>query len=514
MIFILKTSMKKFILNKSFGHFLFLLILCSSLLGVFLYQGIYKHKNFSEVIAQAADCTASDTANWCQLQRDPQHSGYVPVSISVNYSQADYNRFQIVYRHPFPNERIHSQIQPIIFQGKVIIPTDMGNVYAVNAGTAASPGTGNQLWKYVAGAPIYGSVIAGLDSQARAMLYFATALGDVVALDVSGNQVWKVKLGSRLGFSTTPVLAENKIFIGSREGIFYALNSDNGQVLWQYSTGANIMQTAAYNNGRVFFGGMDMRLYALNTSNGSLAWRTNKIPQMAFKDYYPVITSGKVVVRPMGNGQIGGSTPFDNQDGFLTDYVANPQNYRKSLLFFNESDGQESPSSVIHWDLQTMNGATVPPCVDRSGSTEYLVVPVPRVSGGSAGYSAGWGRLNISTRKIFDAFGTDVGCTDTVCNGYGNGDETTASTCTASGVFVFQSEESQFGAAWTGYYDFTKSTGSCNTCGGTWTKINFDEVSNPNMLISTSMGGGASAVSVANGLVYHIANNELVVRKP
>src|SRR5205085_2857349 len=100
-------------------------------------------------------------------------------------------------------------------------------------------------WVYHVSAPIMNSVAAG-----NGNVFFGAMDGAIYALNAAtGIVVWRTQLSRRLGFSTAPVLADNKVMLGGRDGNFYILNWDTGQVLWQYSVGAPIMQTAAWDNG-------------------------------------------------------------------------------------------------------------------------------------------------------------------------------------------------------------------------------------------------------------------------
>ena len=76
---------------------------------------------------------------------------------------------------------------------------------------------------------------------------------------------------------TTPTYGNGgKLYVGSKNGIFYCLNAVTGTVLRQYDTGSRadsgIFSSAALYNGKAYFGGGDDIIHALNTSDFSLAW--------------------------------------------------------------------------------------------------------------------------------------------------------------------------------------------------------------------------------------------------
>jgi outer membrane protein assembly factor BamB len=77
---------------------------------------------------------------------------------------------------------------------------------------------------------------------------------------------------------TQPVVADNRLFIGSLNGRMYALDADQDAgggaptVLWSRDVGAPIRDTAAVYNGRVYFGAYDGWVHALDAANGNIVW--------------------------------------------------------------------------------------------------------------------------------------------------------------------------------------------------------------------------------------------------
>jgi hypothetical protein len=416
--------------------------------------------------------TVANNLDWPQVQNNPQRTGYSPEIMGMNFS--------VVWTRPFQPEKMHPQVQAIVYDGKVFVGTEMGNMYALNAQTGA------QVWKYNVGAPILNSVATG-DGR----VYFGPMDGAVYALNAnSGGLIWKSSLSWRHGISSAPVLADGKIMLGGRDGIMYALNPVDGQVIWQYDVGAPILQTAAWDNSRLIFGAMDMHVYAINSADGTLAWKSEKVAGMAFKDYWPVIHQGIVYIRPMGMGGLGVSDQSGvidpvAQQAVLDDYAANPNNYTLSLFRFNAATGIQEPP-IIHYDYQTMNGTTSPPCVDRDG---FLVIPAPFTSG----FITGWGRVDPATRIIVDILydGTEAG--------YGNRDENMNLTCSGNLIFAIHTQE--YNAHYNGVFDLDVRQWSPISAGHT------------NRQMSTNtQGGGGNPASISDGLVYHISFHELIAR--
>ncbi|PIR43164.1 hypothetical protein COV24_04330 [candidate division WWE3 bacterium CG10_big_fil_rev_8_21_14_0_10_32_10] len=250
-------SMSKTFINKLKIFTVFLLFL---VIGIGLY--LHSQRNSKEeaieinqVQAQTTNCDdpALYPHNWSQVQNNPQHTGYTDEVLGTTIPTRTW-----VYR--FQPDKIHTQIQPIIYCGKVFIGTEGAHgkkprLFAFDAyGTYSGATTAPVQWTYEVGGPIVNSVAA----------------------------------------------ADGKVFFGAGDGAVYAIpvDSSDGTPVWSYDAGSPILQTAAYDNGKVFFGTFDMHMYALNTSDGSLAWKTDQpLAGLSMKEYWPVVYDGKVIVR-------------------------------------------------------------------------------------------------------------------------------------------------------------------------------------------------------------------------
>lgn len=459
-------------------HIRFILIFLT--LSSLAIATIHSQKSITKNQSVSAQTTNYD---WPQVQNTPQRTGYTPEVLGTT-------SFPVAWTHPFQPDKVFPQVQPIIYQGKVYVGTEGANgqtpsVYALNATT------GTQAWQFIAGGPILASVAAD-----NGNIYFGAMDGAVYAVNANtGTQVWKKQVINNRGFSTAPVIADGKIMLGGRDGKFYTLDPANGNILWQYDTGSYILQTAAYNNGRVFFGAMNMIVYALNSSNGTLSWQSQPLKAAknnnnqaivgkAFKDYWPVVHQGKVIVRADGLGSLTDAAAVAAYQAD-PDCVSNlPNNlgcpYSRTMFVFDEVTGTDIPT--IHFMNPRMHGAMIPPCVSRDGS---IVV-------GIGGWSTQtWGRQDLQTGAIVDQFITR----------HNNGDENENVTCSNNLIFIFHVSGGS-GAAINGFYNLDNRT---------WTEIDYGGV-NDEMSNNTG-GGGGTPVSIANGYIYHIGYHELVARK-
>jgi outer membrane protein assembly factor BamB len=88
---------------------------------------------------------------------------------------------------------------------------------------------------------------------------------------------WNVRLtdldvGNTIQRTVQPIVAEGKVFLGCKNGRFFALDAKTGKVLWTFNAGGSIRHTAGYAKGKVFFAAFDGRVYALESATGKKAW--------------------------------------------------------------------------------------------------------------------------------------------------------------------------------------------------------------------------------------------------
>ncbi len=98
--------------------------------------------------------------------------------------------------------------------------------------------------------------------------------------------LWKVKTGGPV--ISSPVVSDNFIYVGSNDGILYAINASSGETAWEYKTDGSINSTPLIAKGKVMFLSYDGFFYALNQSDGKLVWKfqTNGESINNVKDYF------------------------------------------------------------------------------------------------------------------------------------------------------------------------------------------------------------------------------------
>lgn len=71
---------------------------------------------------------------------------------------------------------------------------------------------------------------------------------------------------------SSPAIVDNVVYIGSTNGVMYALNAQTGAVIWTYPTDGPIMSSPAVFYGKVYFLSCDGNMYALDAATGTLLW--------------------------------------------------------------------------------------------------------------------------------------------------------------------------------------------------------------------------------------------------
>lgn len=169
---------------------------------------------------------------------------------------------------PPPNNETfnHRTATPVIDAKGILYvgSTDRG-LYAVRAKT------GRVVWRHDARARIFAPVTLRGDQL------FATCFdGSVFQLDRrTRREKFRVKLGGAL--VSAPVLAGDRLIVGSRDYLLYGLDASNGEVRWRNSFWFSwIESTPRLVDGTLYIGSSDFRrVSAIDPANGSVRWATD-----------------------------------------------------------------------------------------------------------------------------------------------------------------------------------------------------------------------------------------------
>lgn len=86
----------------------------------------------------------------------------------------------------------------------------------------------------------------------------------------SGTVNWRIPIKG--GASSTPVVFENKVFVGSNEGFFFAYPLGGGAEHWSQDLRFPVKGKPAYLGGRILVATVDHAMHALDASTGKILW--------------------------------------------------------------------------------------------------------------------------------------------------------------------------------------------------------------------------------------------------
>lgn len=126
-----------------------------------------------------------------------------------------------------------------------------------------------------------------------------SAKGSVFAIDAASG-VLKWEALPNTGFSSSPYVANEILYIGADDLYFYALNSANGETIWRKQI-LNNSASATVSQGTVYIGGGGTyHFYALDSQTGNEKWK--------FFIQNGLMTSSPVVIDEFGIAHHGGDS--------------------------------------------------------------------------------------------------------------------------------------------------------------------------------------------------------------
>ncbi len=178
-----------------------------------------------------------------------------------------------------------TSIAAVAAQGKTESwPTFKYNYQRTGVADNTGPKTNSLVWKWYSGKTLEPGGGYGITESSALVpavvdgkVYVGTEENRFVALDeFTGDLIWEFQTEGIV--RTPPTVANGKVFFGSHDAYFYALDADTGELAWKYGpviteefdVGIWTIGTVVQ-DGLVVFGAEDV--YALNENSGSLIWK-------------------------------------------------------------------------------------------------------------------------------------------------------------------------------------------------------------------------------------------------
>jgi outer membrane protein assembly factor BamB len=180
------------------------------------------------------------------------------------------------------------------------------------------------------------------------------------------TRVWQFNPATT-GFLSSPVVYNGVIYIGGKNGYFYALNETTGAIIWKrfvgvvprltcgrqgFTSTATVAPDPATGNPTIYVYGATGYLYAMNAADGTNVWppAAVAIPSTTVNDYYawssPLVTGGNIYVGIASQCDVplvrGGLSEFSQASGALenTFFTTPPQSVGASIWSSAATDGQ------------------------------------------------------------------------------------------------------------------------------------------------------------------------------
>mgnify|MGYP001559939801 CR=1 FL=1 len=258
-------------------------------------------------------------------------------------------------------EGIHAT--PIIVKDKIIIGGYDGGIYAINKND------GSLVWKNKVSSWI-GST-ATYDEETKLAfvgLENSTLQGTLAAINAeNGNIVWEFTTNNHV--PCRPAVWQDLVVFGSNDFYFYALDKKTGKLIWKYRTYGEIKGRISIDNNMCFFACTDGRVYCIELKTGNLIWK-RKIGRFLLNQ--PVIYGDKVVVGSYSN-QL---TALDKKTGkvlwyFMTNGpIVSYPTYHEGMVYFGSRDNSiyvvDAENGALQWKFITGGMVTSSPAVYKN----------------------------------------------------------------------------------------------------------------------------------------------------
>lgn len=106
---------------------------------------------------------------------------------------------------------------------------------------------------------------------AEGRIYAGSADGSFYAMNAAGDVIWKVETGGVV--EGRALVTENAIYFGSDDGVLRAIQPETGKLIWKQQAGGRIAGQPAIDQRAVYFGAGDGFAYSIEIATGRLKWR-------------------------------------------------------------------------------------------------------------------------------------------------------------------------------------------------------------------------------------------------
>ncbi len=172
-----------------------------------------------------------------------------------------------------------------------------------------------RLWEDRVGKGAGASGVRMRPVVANGVLYAASTDGVLCAIDVThGNVLWKKRArqlvaGGNHGdthYAGGPGVLGDTLVIGTLSGHVYAMNAENGTLLWMASLSAEVIDAPAIAGNLVMVRTQDGRVYGLDRRSGKRHWLYDqgRVPALSLRGNGPLLALGGAVFFGSDDGKL------------------------------------------------------------------------------------------------------------------------------------------------------------------------------------------------------------------
>ncbi len=181
----------------------------------------------------------------------------------------------------------HSQVSasPVVVGQQLLVAAENGNVYSLDLKTK------RPHWVFHAQGGI-----SSTPAVAKGIVYFLSRDGYCYALNLQdGSLVWRfatlgehyVSAHGMYGwplnstpvvdpwdfYLSSPLVVDDTVYLGSSDEHVYALDAQTGKLQWRFKTGGVVHSSPAFADNKIIVGSWDSAIYALEAKTGKEIWR-------------------------------------------------------------------------------------------------------------------------------------------------------------------------------------------------------------------------------------------------
>ncbi len=159
---------------------------------------------------------------------------------------------------------------PLLTDDLVLVATDRGlKADAIGHVYAFEKATGRIRWKHKSQTGIASNVV-----QARSNVYVVTLYAELLCLDVNtGRLQWTYRAEEDEGKAariTSPAISGDRVFFRGRNGAVFAVDVQSGKMIWKLRLGDGFSTTPVVWQDALYVGSTDRHMYRLDQRDGAV----------------------------------------------------------------------------------------------------------------------------------------------------------------------------------------------------------------------------------------------------